>query len=237
MKEQEIENLLIECQKQIDCSFSDLKLLRKALTHSSIAQSHQDSNERLEFLGDSVLGLAISDILYNEFPNQNEGIMSQIKSVVVSRKVCRQIAIKQNLQRFLLHGKGLENIPDSLIANLMESIIGAIYLDQGYRVARRWIRRLFYDEVMQVAREINQENYKATLQTFVHREMSGESLNYLVLDEKGPPHHKCFKIAVQIGKRLFQAAWGQNKKETEQRAAENAYSILTGKKPPHSDGD
>ena len=255
---------LDECERQLCYRFNDINLLRQALTHSSCAISHIESNERLEFLGDAVLGLVISNMLYTHFPRLQEGDLSRIKSVIVSRKKCKKVATRLKLKDFLFVGRAINAVPDSLVANVMESIIGAVFLDGGYEEASRFIEEHFFQELRPFLNlndaeegsssfydpdgrpiELEQEllvdclddNYKAKLQTIIQRERPSETPQYLLLDEKGAPHCRCFKIAVRIGNRDFQAAWGKNKKETEQRAAQNALFQLQGLEPPHSDGN
>ncbi len=257
---------LCECESRLCYCFNDRNLLKKALTHSSCASSHIESNERLEFLGDSVLGLVISNLLYVRFPQFQEGELSRIKSVIVSRKTCKKVADKLLLEKFLFLGRAVNVISDSIIANVMESVIGAIFLDGGYEKARNFIEENFIPQLRpflninkfeeksttnsdsisrQTIIELDQKraincldnNFKAKLQTITQREHPLEAPQYILLDEKGPPHCKCFKIAVRICGKNYQAAWGKNKKETEQRAAENAFFQLRGLSPPHSDGE
>lgn len=256
---------LSECEKLLNYRFKNQDVLKKSLTHSSYSNVHIDSNERLEFLGDATLGLVVSNLLYKRFPRSAEGELSQIKSSVVSRKTCRRVAARLELPRFLFLGKGMTSIPDSLVANVMESVIGAIFLDGGYEEARLFVEEHFLPEIdaflrpptndappasdapqAEIAKPIALDeaeaaaidgNFKARLQTRLHRTEPGQIPTYILLDEKGPPHCRCFKVAVQVGDRRFQAAWSNNKKDAEQRAAENAVRQLDGQKPPHTDGE
>ncbi len=244
---------LAECERRLRYRFADRSLLKKALTHSSYSAVHIDSNERLEFLGDAALGLAVTNLLYRMFPTLTEGQLSSVKGSVVSRRTCARIAKRLELGRFLFVGKGVESITDVILANATEATIGAIFLDGGYEEARLFIEENFRGEIgvffqtrpqnnepLDVATESFADfdgNFKARLQTRLHRKNPGVVATYVLLDEKGPPHRRCFKIATRIGDRVFQAAWGASKKATEQRAAENALAELDGFAPPNSDGE
>ena len=138
---------LSECEEKIGYRFGNQGLLRMALTHSSCANTHLESNERLEFLGDAALGFVVSNLLYSQFPQMQEGELSKIKSFVISRKTCQQVALRLELDRFLFTGKGIGSLPDSLIANVMEAVIGAIFLDGGYDEARVFVETNFQPEI------------------------------------------------------------------------------------------
>src|SRR5216684_7673998 len=134
--------ILEECQKAIDYRFQDPKLLRAALTHASGADTRLASNERLEFLGDAILGLVVCEQLFERFPNYQEGDLTKIKSAVVSRRACARISRQLNLGDFLFLGKGMNThtaIPANLLADVFESLVAAIYLDGGLEAARKFI--------------------------------------------------------------------------------------------------
>src|ERR1051326_1026921 len=136
--------ILEECQKVINYRFNKPKLLRAALTHSSGADTRLASNERLEFLGDSVFGLVICEQLYERFPEYQEGDLTKIKSAVVSRRACARVSRQLNLGDFLFMGKGMHlhsAVPASLLADVFESLVAAIYLDGGLEPAREFILR------------------------------------------------------------------------------------------------
>lgn len=219
---------LDECQDRLGYRFADESLLRSAMTHSSSADSRRESNERLEFLGDAVLGLVICHELYDRLPDAMEGELTKIKSAVVSRRVCAQVADRLRLTQALLLGQGMapdEHLPKSLAAGSLEAVIAAIYLDGGYEVARDFILRNFADEIAATAESDHQFNYKSQLQQFSQKTL-GATPQYELLDEKGPDHAKCFEIAVSIGHRQFAGAWGPSKKESEQKAARLALEAL-----------
>ena len=231
------DRLLRECQESLGYRFQNVELLRTALTHSSVADTPQDSNERMEFLGDAFLGIALADTLYRRFPDYLEGPLSIVKSKVVSRRSCTVVARSLGLEKYLLVARGFDEIPDSLLANLMEAIVAAVYLDGGGGKAMRFVKRVFADAIEEAQREIHQDNFKSLLQIELHRHHPGAAAEYRLLDEKGPGHHKCFKIQVVCSGRNFQAAWGNTKKDAEQKAAENALADLHEETPPWPDGE
>jgi ribonuclease-3 len=222
------------CERVLGYSFRDGSLLRAALTHASVADHRLASNERLEFLGDAILGAVVCDRLYREFPESLEGSLTRIKSVVVSRRTCAKVSRRLGLDEFLILGKGMgspDQTPDSVLAAVFEALIGAVYLDGGMEPAREFIERELRAEIEAAAVDQGGQNFKSELQQSSQRQF-GETPTYLLLDEKGPDHSKCFKVAAQIGEQRFAAAWGPNKKDAEQRAARNALCQLAGDPPP-----
>jgi ribonuclease-3 len=222
--------ILEECQKAIDYRFHKPKLLRAALTHTSGADTRLASNERLEFLGDAVLGLVVCDLLFQRFPNYQEGELTKIKSAVVSRRSCARISKHLNLGDYLFMGKGMHthaSVPSNLLADVLESLVAAIYLDGGLDPARTFIERYMLPEIEREAAGAQGGNFKSLLQQEAQRR-HGATPHYDLLDEQGPDHHKCFKVAAVIGKHPFAAAWGRNKKEAEQKAAMNALAQMNG---------
>jgi ribonuclease-3 len=225
---------LDRCERRIGYRFRDKLLLSAALTHASGAQHRLASNERLEFLGDAILGAVVCEILYVQYPEYLEGDLTKIKSVVVSRQTCAKISEALGLQEFLILGKGMTthpSVPPSLLADVFESLAAAIYLDGGDPAVRDFIQRFIGPEIELAATGELGGNYKSLLQQLAQRE-NGSTPTYQLLDEKGPDHSKCFKISAQIGRTRFQPAWGRNKKEAEQRAARNALAELNGEPVP-----
>ena len=212
---------LTRCQEIIGYRFSDVELLRRALTHSSAATSRSDSNERLEFLGDAVLGLVVCEAIFHRAPDLPEGEMTKVKSAVVSRRTCARLARQMGLTELLIVGKGLGEssvLPRSLPAAAFEAVIGAIFLDGGLAAAREFVLA-HTDEVIRAAMASqHQRNYKSMLQQYAQRRWN-EMPEYELLDEKGPEHAKCFEVSVRINGRQFGSAWGPSKKEAEQKAA------------------
>jgi ribonuclease-3 len=222
--------VLEDCQNAIEYRFRQPELLRAALTHTSSANTRLASNERLEFLGDAVLGLITCEQLYLRFPDYQEGDLTKVKSVVVSRRTCARFSRELNLGDFLFLGKGMHGVaavPASLLADVYESMVAAIYLDGGIESARKFILRHLTAEIEAVAEEAHSGNYKSVLQQVAQREFNATP-QYVLLDEKGPDHSKCFKIAAAIGRHTHAGAWGRNKKEAEQRAAMNALAQING---------
>lgn len=226
--------VLEECQTAIGYRFKQPDLLRAALTHASGANTRLSSNERLEFLGDSVLGLVCCEQLFQRFPDFQEGDLTKIKSVVVSRRTCARMSRQMGLGDFLFLGKGMHvhhDVPASLEADVYESMVAAIYLDGGLEAARTFILRYLAPEIEHVAEGAHGGNAKSLLQQVAQREFNATP-QYHLLDEKGPDHSKCFKVAAVIGRAPYPAAWGRNKKEAEQKAAENALAQINGQTVP-----
>ena len=218
------------CQQQIGYTFQDRELLRSALTHASGARHRLDSNERLEFLGDAILGAVICESLFHRFPECLEGELTRIKSEVVSRQTCARVSESLGLQDCLIVGKGVtsgDEVPLSLMANVYESLVAAIYLDGGLGAVRTFIESSIDPEIERAASGALETNFKAQLQQLAQREY-GITPHYPVVDEQGPDHEKCFSVMARIGKRQFHPAWGRSKKEAEQRAASNALDEMMG---------
>jgi ribonuclease III len=224
------DDLLEHCQDLLDYTFKNVSFLRSALTHASGADHRLSSNERMEFLGDAILGLIVCDLLYRKFPDYLEGELTRIKSVVVSRNTCAKISEKLGFEECLILGKGMGMqgpTPSSLLADVFESLIGALYLDGGIEAARRFIVEHIEAEIDETVEGHGFVNHKSLLQQTAQRQF-GATPTYLLLDVKGPDHSKCFKVAAQVGRQRYSPAWGKNKKDAEQRAAMNALSELSG---------
>lgn len=201
--------------------FRDRSLLVRALTHASIADRRLESNERLEFLGDAVLGMLVCEELYRSFPDLLEGEMTKIKSVAVSRRTCSKIAVELGLEEILLIGKGMRSrhaLPSSLSAAALESVIGAIYLDGGYGAARSFLMPHLSPRIREAAASGHQQNFKSVLQAYAQQQV-GDSAEYVLLDEKGPDHAKCFEVCVELDGERFPSCWAPSKKQAEQQAA------------------
>lgn len=221
---------LAACESRIGYTFKNKPLLYAALTHASGAETRLASNERLEFLGDAILGAVVCEMLFHRFPEYLEGDLTKIKSVVVSRKTCTKISQELGIQEWLILGKGMTTtpkVPPSVLADVFESLVAGIYLDGGNAAVRRFIKRHVGPEIALAVNGQSGSNYKSLLQQLAQRE-HGTTPTYQLLDEKGPDHSKCFMIAAQVGPARYPAAWGCNKKEAEQRAARNALCELTG---------
>ena len=214
-------------QSIVGYQFKNVTLLEQALSHSSAVSQRQESNERLEFLGDAVLGFVICFETFSLYPDYEEGDMTKIKSAVVSRRVCAEVADELDLGRILRVGKGMDGItlPASVTGAAYEAIIGAIYLDGGFDPAKEFVLRTIGSRIEEAAASTHQENYKSVLQQ-VGQKMAGSTPAYVVLDEKGPDHAKCFEICVQLAGHQYPAQWGPSKKQAEQLAALEALKEL-----------
>lgn len=223
------------CQERIGYRFTDRGLLQSALTHASGAANRLESNERLEFLGDSILGFTICEGLFKAHPEYLEGELTQIKSAVVSRQVCARVSRKLGLEECLILGRGMlqpAGVPRSLLSDVYEAIIAAIYLDGGIGAAQEFILRTIEAEMQQAVLGHSIGNYKSALQQVAQRDQ-GAAPVYRLLTETGPDHSKMFQIAADIKNRRFTPAWGRTKKDAEQRAAGNALAELSGQEPPY----
>ncbi len=219
-----------ECERRIGYAFRDPSLLVAAATHASGARHRLASNERLEFLGDAILGFVVCERLFRTFPESLEGDLTRIKSVVVSRETCSRLSGQLGLADFLIVGKGLavaDAVPDSVLSDVFESIVAAIYLDGGFDAVKPFIEQLLGPEIDKVVSGELGSNHKSLLQQWAQRDF-GLTPTYEVLAEEGPDHSKSFRVSAQIGRRSYSPAWGRNKKEAEQRAASNALLELQG---------
>jgi len=234
LTETEIEQLR-HCQARLGYYFKDTAKLKEALTHASGANHRLASNERMEFLGDAILGFVVCDILFAQFPRFLEGDLTKIKSVVVSRMTCAKISEELALQEFLIVGKGMSSskrVPRSVLADVFESLVAAIYLDGGVEPVREFIAKHMVAEIERASTGDSDDNYKSLLQQMAQRDF-GATPTYMLLDEKGPDHKKSFKVSAFISGRDFPPAWGNNKKEAEQRAACNALATIDGSEMPY----
>ena len=226
----ELEVLLDKCQAALGYHFRDIELLAMCLTHASSARTRLHSNERLEFLGDAILGTVVCEALYHRFPEAAEGEMTRIKSIVVSRVTCATMASRVRLEEFVLVGKGLDHgghVPPSILAGTFEGLIAGIYLDGGLEAARSFLTPLIDPEIESSSATLHMQNFKSLLQHIAQKKL-GSTPSYRVLDERGPDHSKVFHISAVVAGRVFPAAWGANKKEAEQTAAQHALEELLG---------
>lgn len=216
------------CEQKIEYQFRNKDLLHSALTHASGADTRADSNERLEFLGDAILGIVVCEKLFHNFPDYQEGDLTKIKSVVVSRSTCTRISKRIGIEEHLILGKGLSknnSVPDSLLADVFEALIAAIYLDSGMEMAKEFILRYVEEEIENAVASGTTENFKSILQQHAQK-VFGAPPNYLLLSESGPDHNKEFEVAAFVNGEQYESAWGRNKKEAEQKAAFNALVSL-----------
>ncbi len=217
-----------EIERAVGHEFRDDSLLELALRHASVTDSRLDSNERMEFLGDAILGMIVCERIFRLYPNSLEGEMTKIKSLAVSRRTCAKLARDIGLERHIAVGKGMQGqdrLPASLAAAVLESIVAAVYLDGGMDAARRFLEPLVDPLIKDAERSGHQHNFKSVLQQHAQQAM-GCAPVYRILDEKGPDHAKAFRIGVELGGVAYEASWGQSKKQAEQQAALNALCAL-----------
>lgn len=230
-----VEEKVEHCQQIIGYRFRDTTILLSALTHSSVASTRTESNERMEFLGDAILGMVVCERLFRAYPEYLEGELTKIKSVVVSRRVCAKISRQLGLDSCLIVGRGMlrTGMPRSLLSDVFEAIVAAIYLDSGLAAVSQFILEHLEPEIRLTADGHSGGNYKSLLQQLAQKDLRGTPV-YRLVDEKGPDHSKHFQIVAEIAGRRFAPAWGRNKKEAEQRAAGNALSQLRGEEAPYT---
>ena len=221
-------DLLNDCEKALQYQFHDINLLKLSLTHASIANTRIDSYERLEFLGDAILGVIVCEMLYHRFPESTEGELTRLKSILVSRNTCALVCEEQQLSQFILLGKGLilnNSIPVSIQGGVIEAIVAAVYFDGGLEQTRKIVERWMVPQLDAIIDDNHGENYKSLLQQYAQKH-TGETPYYQLLDEQGPDHDKLFHISAIIGTRVFPPAWGSSKKESEQAAAQIALETV-----------
>ena len=230
-----VDEKIERCQELIGYRFRDSALIYSALTHASVATSRTHSNERMEFLGDAILGMVVCEQIFRSYPQYLEGDLTEIKSVVVSRRVCAKISKSLELEQCLIVGRGMmrHGMPRSLLSDVFEAIVAAVFLDGGMEVAKQFILGHIEPEIRLAAEGQSGGNYKSLLQQMAQGELRGTPV-YRLVGESGPDHSKYFEVAAEISGKRFTSAWGRNKKEAEQRAAGNALSELRGEDPPYA---
>ncbi len=217
-----------QLEDRIGAVFENKDLLLLAFVHRSFVNEHRDQidqhNERLEFLGDSVLGLAMADHLYRRLPDHQEGQLSQLRSRLVDAASCAKYLLKLDLGSFILLGKGerlsIGSTKSSILSDVFEALIGALYLDGGISSVRSFIAAHF-DEEVEEAIGTPSHNYKAELQDYSQKRFQ-KPPSYRVVEEGGPDHAKTFHVVVSIGEGDLGKGSGSSKKEAEQAAAYDA---------------
>jgi ribonuclease-3 len=196
-----------------------------ALTHASTGAA--EDNERLEFLGDAVLDLIVAEELYRQRPDHAEGAMTELKAWIVSRRVLADVTRDIGMDAMARIGLGMRNraLPRSVLANIYEAYLGAVYLDGGLEAARRFAHITLDKPLTHILTAEGEPNPKQTLQR--HGQLAtGEPPTYVVVRERGHAHAKAFLVAAEIGKRRFPSAWGRTLKEAERWAAHEALLVL-----------
>ncbi len=224
----------IECQ--LDYRFEDVGLLLSALTRRSFWHENRDTcsenNERMEFLGDAVLGLIIADILYQKYPDSNEGDLQKKRASVVNRGALAKLMRNLGLAHFIRMGKGDEisgcRDRDSILADTLEAIIAAIYIDSGFRTAYSVIEKHFSDLIESTNDTNRIDDSKSRLQEITQAEL-GLTPSYEVLEAWGEEHRKTFCVAVYVGENLAGTGEGASKREAAQMAAREALNLYQEK--------
>jgi ribonuclease-3 len=224
---------LEEFERHVGYRFNDPNLVCWALTHRSFLNSNgvdlPGSNERLEFLGDSVLELAVNEFLYHRYPDLQEGELTKMKSLLVSREVLAEQAKRLNLGRYLFLSDAEResggSFRASILADGFEAVIGALYLDGGLDCSRRFIGRHLLDEVDHILGNRSHVNYKSVLQENIQERFKTYP-RYRIVSESGPDHRKVFTVEVTVRGDQLGLGKGTNKKRAEQAAAQNALERL-----------
>jgi ribonuclease-3 len=221
-------------QSKIDYYFNSIELLNRALTHSSYANEHKkiniEYNERLEFLGDSVLSLVVSDYIYEKYPYYPEGELTKLRATIVCESSLAFVARKINLGEYLLLGKGEEGTGgrerESILADAFEALIGAIYLDGGLEYAAKHIINIFEKEISMAVDDGELFiDYKTKLQEIMQKTTKSK-IEYKIEKEEGPDHNKIFYMNIIVDNTTFGEGSGKSKKEAEQAAAKSALNRM-----------
>jgi len=223
---------LAELERRLDVRFRDRTLLHTALVHGSVGAEarsrHGDNYERLEFLGDAVLNLVIADHLYRLFPTRLEGDLARLRAAVVSEGPLARIARAMDLGRYMLLGRGEEKgggrSRASLLADALEAVVGAVYVDAGYGVAHHCVTRWFAEDISRLE-EPGGGDYKSLLQEFVQQH-ERRLPRYRIAGQEGPEHNRAFVAVVEVSGRVIGEGRGKSKKEAEQAAAQQALEHL-----------
>lgn len=223
--------IISELEEEICYKFKDRDLIVNALSHSSYANENKQplgSNERLEFLGDSVLSVVVSEYLYTHLTTVAEGDLTKLRASLVCEKSLHRFAMKINLGRYLLLGKGEENTGGrerpSILADAFEAVIAAIYLDGGMEAARAHILR-FMPQDLQKGAKAAFGDFKTVLQEIVQKNPE-EKVEYVLIGEEGPDHNKRFVVEVMLNSQVIGKGKGRSKKDAEQLAAKEALELM-----------
>lgn len=225
-------NRYSELEKTIGIEFTDKKMLDMAFVHKSYVNEHKDKkmeyNERLEFLGDAVLELVVTAFLYKNFPEQKEGVLTNWRSALVQGKHLAEIAVILNLGVYLYLSRGEEHSggrkKNYILANTLEALIGAIYLDKGYDVAHTFIHEFILKRLEEILAKGLHIDAKSRFQE-LSQDLLSVTPEYRVITEEGPDHNKSFTMGAYIGEELIAEGKGSSKQKAEQDAAQAALKI------------
>ncbi len=219
--------------KQIGIKFKNLNLLTEALTHRSYINENPKwqlpHNERLEFLGDAVLELIVSELLFKKFPDAAEGQMTLLRAALVNYLKLAEIAKNINLKKFILMSRGeakdSSRAQEVILANAMEAVIGAVYLDQGFKVSEEFIKKSVFSHIEEVLENKTYKDAKSELQEIVQDKLK-VTPSYKIISEEGPAHEKIFKSGVYFDGQLVAEGEGSSKQEAEVEAAKTALTKI-----------
>lgn len=213
-------------EKNIGYKFKNIELLKKALTHTSYAyEQGVESNEKLEFLGDSILEFVSSEYMYNRYTKLKEGEMTKVRATVVCEKSLHKIAKVHNFSDFLYLGKSEKmtngNKRPAILADSVEAVIAAMYIDGGLEVAKKFIIENLKDEIETATKHVGEKDYKTVLQEELQK--NGDvKIEYKIIKESGPDHDKTFEAQVSLNGEILAQGKGKSKKEAEMQAAKKA---------------
>ncbi len=223
---------MISLENKLGYKFKNISLLKNALTHSSYANEVRNgfsSNERLEFLGDSVLSIIVSDYIFNKFPKMPEGELTRLRSSLVCEKALCEFSRELNLGDYLLLGKGEEKgggrERDSILADAFEAVLAAIYIDGGMEPAKNHVMNFVLREIKHHSSEDTFKDYKTNLQEIIQQNPE-ESISYILTEESGPDHDKSFTVEVRMNSNVIGVGSGKSKKQAEQMAAKEALRLM-----------
>jgi len=222
---------LKEFLKNIQINFRDYKLLNLSLSHRSYVNENNlpENNEKLEFLGDSILGFVITEYLFKRFTDQSEGALARIKSFVISENTLSKVAKRINLNKYILIGKGEESSggrnKKTIISDAFEAFLGSYYLDTNFNKIKNLIIKLFKVEIDLVIKDKHEKDYKTLLQEFSQKKYKVCPV-YNLKSTKGPEHDRTFYVTVCINKNIFGTGEGKSIKDAEKVAAKSAYNKI-----------
>lgn len=221
-----------EFEQILKYQFKNKNLIKEALSHSSYAnenKKNRHSNERLEFLGDSVLSIVVSQYLFEHFRHLPEGELTKIRASLVCEKSLYVFARQINLGHYIFLGKGEENTGGrerpSILADAFEAVIAAVYLDGGLEAARKHILRFIPEDIDNKRQNINFSDYKTILQEVIQKNPE-EKIEYSLVSESGPDHNKAFTVQVCLNSNVIGKGTGKSKKDAEQMAAKEALELM-----------
>ncbi len=216
------------CEQALGYTFFDKRLIKTALTHSSSTADKRLDNERLEFFGDAVLDLVVREFLFHNYPDRQEGDLTEAKSSVVCRSSLAKAAKRMDLTAYLFLGRGIGKkraVPDSLLADAYEAIVAAIYLDGGYQPVKNFILMTLGDAIPAAIDQTNSVNFKSALQRLLQQERRPLP-QYRILGSSGPEHSRVFEVAVFVEGAEAGRGRGSSKKAAEQEAARRALAAI-----------